>query len=140
MTAGAVSASQYVFFAYTEDPSMSLSKCRFENNVAMGAEDVIDVWEQDSGDLPSMANSSFCGSVECDGVYWGITTNWAISCDGCAADTNKDWKVDVLDLVQVLTYWGEYDPLTDVWEDGAINGGDLWGVLVTFDCAYMEVR
>ena len=63
-----------------------------------------------------------------------------MSCEGCPADTNKDWDVDVLDLVQVLTYWGEYDPLTDIWEDGIINGGDLFGVLVTFDCAYMELR
>jgi hypothetical protein len=50
----------------------------------------------------------------------------------CTGDVNGDGAVDVDDMLQVLSAWGQPGGLADVTRDGIVNIDDLLAVLIAW--------
>ena len=50
----------------------------------------------------------------------------------CPADFNGDGDVGVFEILYIVAFWGEYDPVGDIDGDGAIDTDDLLAVIGSF--------
>ncbi|MCH2135732.1 MAG: hypothetical protein MK101_04010 [Phycisphaerales bacterium] len=114
---------------WTAGTTSEVDECQFSY---LSANEFGDVWYDVTGTGPAMLGSWFCGSMDTVGCPIPIEVNYAEECDYCDADTNRDFTVDVLDLVDVLSTWGTFDPITDLDFSGDVDIEDLTEILTNF--------
>jgi len=123
-----------------DSSEVSATNCRFGENE--GFELGTDVWHHDDFSGPSTMTWMFCGTQECSGVNYPIYANdFKESCYDCAADPNEDGTTDVHDLIELLRYWGDNDPFTDLNWDDTTDSIDLVQLLEAWGgCEPYEVK
>ena len=109
----------------------SVEDCQFHWN---SAGEFGDLWYAGDESDPSFHGVVGCGS---DDLVHGFYVSYEINslqttCPVCPGDVNGDETIDVADLLDVLAHWGTADPISDLSEDGNVDGWDLLWVLLTF--------
>jgi len=66
------------------------------------------------------------------GLVGGDFVVWETSSD-CVSDVNFDGWHSVADLLDILTYWGERDPICDLNKSGVVDFDDLMELVTNFD-------
>lgn len=117
--------------------TVSVLGCSFEDNYGYVGGAIM------GGDLPKVGvvnvyDSDFCGNSLPGNDTWGEVlvdedSVFIASCQ-CSVDVDGDGRVDVDDLLRLISSWGGFDPDSDVDNDGAIGVNDLleliaaWGM------------
>jgi hypothetical protein len=86
-------------------------------------------------DVPAVCGEPVLIRVGSFSVYMGtgtltLTFEGSACAAGCDGDTNGDDRVDVDDVINVITSWGTDDPGADVNQSGVVDVDDMVMVIV----------
>ncbi|HJO16525.1 MAG TPA: right-handed parallel beta-helix repeat-containing protein [Phycisphaerales bacterium] len=119
-------AAVYGSIPATPDPH-NIKFCKFSGCSAWGS-----LARSDSLDLEGFGSAQAlyaCDTLSPPYFDVGITTDDVIAtsmmCSGCPGDTTLDGDRSVHDLIDLLSRWGERDPLCDLNGDGVVSGTDV---------------